>query len=332
MNYRELTTNDFEILPKGDIINARQLLLSCKTETRIYIFRNTSGSHSCLLQAIPSSKMLPEIRGIKITFETFGKPDEMKIPFIHLECKLPAYNINFVEIIREILADYDTCSVEMTISVDRVIRKWKHFLSDPASELMKEEDIVGLMGELMFLMKIIQSFGGAALKYWTADRGEEDFIFRETIVEVKSTLKERHEHIINGIDQLLLIPERIKYILSFLFVKSLNDDAITLTSLIEKIGGMLAEFPDEEDLFYRKLKSRGYDVRDASGYLKYKYSLFKGGYFRVDESFPKLTTDDLKAPLNPRISKVRYLLDMEGLFNLNFHFTTINEILSYDGL
>jgi hypothetical protein len=331
MHYKELTSNNFAELPKGDRINARQLVPDIRKDTRIYIFRNASGSHSCLLQALKSNRKLPDIRGINIAYETFGKPDEVKIPFIHLECTMPAYNDNFTEIVREILADFDAGKDEMAKSTDKVIRKWKHFLSDPENALMNEDEILGLTGELMFLHKLIDAYGPESIKMWTADRGEEDFIWQDYVVEVKATLKERHEHIINGIDQLLVIAERIKYILSMLFIKSTSENLqTTLPALIDDITAMLTEFPEEEELFYRKLKSRGYDARDAAGYLEYKYSMLKGGYFRVDESFPKLTTDELKAPLSPRISKVRYLADLEGLYNLNFNDTDVKTIINYD--
>lgn len=331
MNYRELTSAEFEALPKGDRINARQLVLDAKSSTRIYIFRNASGSHSCLLQALKSDRKLPDIRGINIAYETFGKPDEEKIPFIHLECTMPAYNDNFTEIVREILADFDSGNDGMAKSVDKVIRKWKHFLSDPENALMKEDEILGLTGELIFLNKLLAAYGHESIKMWTADRGEEDFIWQDYVVEVKATLKERHEHIINGIDQLQVIQGRIKFILSLLFIKSAGENQqTTLPTLIDDITGMLTDFPEEEEMFYRKLKSRGYDARDAAGYLEYKYNLLKGGYFRVDESFPKLTTDELKAPLSPRISKVRYLADLEGLINLNFIDTDVQTIISND--
>ena len=326
MNYKDLKPHDFEVLPVGDTINALQIKLDTRIDTIVYIFRNISENHSCLLQSVPGTGKLPIVRGVNIVHETFGKPDEEKLPFIHLECTLPAYQDNFTVIIREILADFDNSSADMEDSVNKIISKWKHFLSAPPIDLMPEEEILGLLGELMLLERLTRMVGSKAVEIWTADRGEEDFIKDINVVEVKSTLKERHEHIINGIDQLLIVPDRRKYILSLLFTKKEGNDSLSLPKLIKSVSQTLANYPEAYDSFFRKLHHRNYDPRDAEDYQKFQYALIKGGFFKVNEAFPKLTTTELSIPLNPRVSRVRYLLDMEGIENIDFVETDDNSL------
>ena len=327
MNYKELTSLVFESLKGGDSINARQLLLDTRTDTDIYIFRNSTGSHSCLLESSSLNHKLPEIRGINIRYETFGKPDEEKVPFINLECTRSIYNNNFVLIIREILEDYDKGEDDISKSVIRVINKWKHFMAEPENDLMSEEDIIGLTGELLLLLKLAEDGGTDFVRIWTADSGEEDFICADRIVEVKSSLKDNHVHFINGINQLLTPDGIVKYILSVLLKKSHEESTrITIPSLVNKISVLLTESPDDETLFWQKLRKRGYDPRDAEAYDEFGYILYKGCYFEVDDSFPRLTTNELREPLSPRISKIRYQLDLEGLPCLDFRDTHTNTI------
>ena len=144
---------------------------------------------------------------------------------------------------------------------------------------------------------------------------------------MKTTLKEKHEHVINGIDQLLVKRGREKHILSLLVLPSASEHAINLPSIVRECAEMFAEDPEGFELFFKKLKIRGYDARDYLEYLEFSYEYIRGGYFNVDSSFPKLTTDELAEPLNSRISKIRYTLDMEGLPSKDFLLTELHDVI-----
>lgn len=318
MNYKELTTNDLASLPASDIINALRLDLDVRIDTNVYIFRNITGSLSCVMQSVQGTGKLPNISGLNITHETFGVSGERKKPYIHLECTFPAYHNNFSLLIKEILADYDTSTTDMSKSVNKIISKWKHFFSEPTNELLPEDEVIGLLGELILLNRLSQILGSESIDTWTADRGEEDFIRGNNVVEVKSTLKERHEHIINGIDQLLVLPNRRKHILSILLIRSAANDYLTLPKLIRAISDNVQDTPHTYKSFLSKLHNRGYDPRDVNEYEHCKYQVVRGCFFLVNDSFPKLTSDELIMPLSPRISKVRYLVDLEGITSVDF--------------
>jgi hypothetical protein len=92
---------------------------------------------------------------------------------------------------------------------------------------------------------------------------------------------------------------------------------LTLPQLVNDISSVLSIYPNLVYLFYEKLKARKYDIRDSFYYEPYKYFIYRAGLFKVDDSFPKLTSKELSQPLNSRISKLSYLLDMEGLSNID---------------
>ena len=122
-------------------------------------------------------------------------------------------------------------------------------------------------------------------------------------------------------------PSRVKHILSLLISPSASEHSVSLPLKVKECADMFSEDPESYDLFFKKLKIRGYYARVYLQYLEFTYEYISGGYFNVDASFPKLTTDELAAPLNSRISKVRYLLDMEGLPNIDFLLTNLNEVI-----
>ena len=110
-------------------------------------------------------------------------------------------------------------------------------------------------------------------------------------------------------------------------IPSASENAINLPTIVKKCAELFAEDPENYDLFFKKLKIRGYDARDYLQYLEFSYEYIRGGYFKVDSSFPKLTTDELSEPLNSRISKLRYSLDMEGLPSSDFLLTDLIEVI-----
>jgi hypothetical protein len=327
MNYKDLKPTDFELIPKGENITARTLELDIKKDFKIFIFSEKTSVFSCLLPVSSTLPKLPEINGLIIQYQLFGEAGSEKNNYILLECRTKAYLTNYTEILKEIISEYDKGNSELLKVINKIISKWRHFLAQPASLIMKEDEIVGLLGELIFLSKLIQIHNTDALSIWTAERGEEDFISSGKVIEVKTTLKEKHEHIINGIDQLLIRSGRVKHILSLLLLSSASEHAINLPAIVKECAEMFADDPKSYDLFFKKLKIRGYDARDYLQYLEFSYVYNRGAYFNVDSSFPKLTKDELAEPLNSRISKLRYSIDMEGLPSSDFLLTDLKEVI-----
>lgn len=327
MNYKDLKPTDFELIPRGEKITARVIDLDVKKETNIYIFSEKINVFSCLISVDTILPKLPEINGLKIEYQVFGETGLEEKNYILLECHSKSYLSNFTEIIKEILSEYDNQDFELIKVINRVIAKWRYFLAKPSNQILSEDKIIGLIGELMFLSKLILFYYEDSLNIWTANSGEEDFINHGKIIEVKTTLNEKHEHIINGIDQLLIKDGCEKQILSLLLTKSSNLNSISLPIIIDECAGNFVEDPENYDLFYKKLSYRGYDVRDNSEYLEYSYILNRGGYFNVDSSFPKLTKAELASQLNSRISKIRYTVDMEGLPCKDFRTTDLKVII-----
>jgi hypothetical protein len=328
MDYRELKPEVFRGIPSIGGISARVLEYVNRTDLKAYVFSDRPGTYTCLLPVEDTLQELPAITGLDIRYAQFRMDGREMEWHVQVECRTEAYLANFTEIIREIMSEMDRDrEVSVVPCVCLVIAKWRHFLSEPAIGIMSEEETVGLLAELMLLKRLIVGYGSSAEGFWIANRGEEDFVREDVAIEVKGSLKEKHEHVINGIDQLNVPNGSTRYVLSLLLVRSGDLAALNLPSLVEECKDGLSDSPAAVDSLFRKLRARGYDPRDSEGYLVYGYSFVKGGYFKVDDSFPKLTTRDLRNPLNSRISKVSYRVDMEGLPSMDFESTEPVKIL-----
>lgn len=331
MKYSELEEKDFTLVASDGMIVLTQLELVNKQGAEIAIFCEEDGSYCCLLPASSIELKLPEINGLVLQYQTHrltGKIEDQN--FILLKCKTKGYFLNFIQILKEILNQFDNSDLNLSDCLLIVIAKWRHFLSAPKTNILNEDEIIGLIGELIFLERVLKDVNVVLIENWTADRGEEDFIFKHIIVEVKTTQKEKHSHFINGIDQLLIDSSKKKYILSILLAKIGVGDLYSLPIIISEIDLILKDYPHLLDVFYEKLKARNYDQRDSLYYQDYSYYMNKGGLFEVNDNFPKLTTNELKQPLNSRVSKVSYRVDMEGLPNINLLSMDFKNILNYE--
>ena len=326
MNYKDLKISDFEVISVGEVFVTSKIELDNRNDIEIFVSKDNE-TYSCLLATNNASEKLPEINGLKISYQQFKKNGTDFSSFIVIECENEGYLNNFILILKEIIETYDNSNFDIDKSVNIVISKWRHFLAAPKSNILKEDEIVGLIGELLLLNKLIDAANVDAIDYWVANNGEEDFIFNAAIIEVKSTQKDKHEHIINGIDQLAFNPLKRKFILSIIFNKSTSINSISLPKIINECSNKISSFPDIKGAFYSILNNRGYDIRDEDLYFEFTYQLIRAGFFEVNESFPKLTQNELKSSLNSRVSKIRYTIDMEGLHSEDFNTTNLDSFL-----
>ena len=57
--------------------------------------------------------------------------------------------------LKEILSEYDNSNNSLEKSLNKVISRWRHFLSLPKLNILPEDEIIGLIGELLLLEKFL---------------------------------------------------------------------------------------------------------------------------------------------------------------------------------
>jgi hypothetical protein len=188
--------------------------------------------------------------------------------------------------------------------------RWKRMFITK-SDILSEEQIMGLIGELYFLLAFMIPHYGQhkAIEAWSApDPTVKDFSIDNTWYEIKAIGSRSPTVKINSLQQLdfsepgnLVVLRLEKMSASFL--------GNNLNQLTLKISQML-ESPDDVDVFQTKLNLAGYGYNDK--YNDYVYDIKDMTLYQVDNSFPALRAHDME----PAVQNVQYdlLLDQISPF------------------
>lgn len=188
--------------------------------------------------------------------------------------------------------------------------------------VLSQEKQIGLLGELAFL-KILASIGelgwAHALDSWhQTAQSEHDFSLRKTDFEVKTTTKEKREHIIGSLDQLKENPGRSLSLVSFHLTHAPQNIAnyLCLTELITQIAEELTSQPSLRDQFVSRLHATGWREAHSHFYLTRYVPRNIPTIIPVDERFPRLTRaalTHLPDEARLRITSVVYGVDVIDL-------------------
>jgi hypothetical protein len=179
-----------------------------------------------------------------------------------------------------------------------------------------EEKIVGLWGELWLLQQIFQMHGLVAIDMWTGPKGEaHDFRYGKLEIEVKTTRGSTRSHIINSLTQLDPSINCVLYLASIQTKIAGPNDGFSVSSFTKEFLDLIPN-PYRES-FLSSLDAVGYNDMNPTS-LATRYELrSQPAVTEVDSTFPRLTHNlfniILPAQVLPRLSEVRYRIDVTGL-------------------
>ncbi len=325
MDYRKLSTLTWNELDTfGNIVSGytgRWLSSNDNLASPIHIFKDETKRYHLTIEI--NGTQLPvqnvQVNGLSIGPAQYRISGDQPKHVIDLCCNSSGYLEEFTEIAKEISRNILDNHEKPIDAVNRVVRNWISFWSIPNKNILSDNEIIGLICELDILTTLLQINAPLALISWTGPNGSRhDFTFTDWTMEVKGTKNGKHAHIINGIDQLKPVTDKSLAILSCVLIESDLGDAISLQSLIDTITEIHLQLrPDLTVRFNELLASVGYSPLYASEYKKRKFKMVESTLFELDDSFPKLTSDDLINPLNSRISSVKYTVTLEGFAGAN---------------
>lgn len=196
----------------------------------------------------------------------------------------------------------------MTIILQRIVR-WQELLTARRSNLLSPSQIIGLLGELLFLQDIIIPRLGQsvnAIACWRGSFGDEqDFLFNDVIFEIKTQLSTSDRYIyISSEDQLDTVSGTIVLCHQSLSKTVENTDgAVSLASLAEAIlSNLRSADVAAADLFMLGLIEAGYTTRPE--YSKDIYKIQARNFYSVVESFPRIVRGDLRAGVDKVIYRI----------------------------
>jgi hypothetical protein len=253
----------------------------------------------------------------------FGAPEELTLrnldtlpPQLEIgvsDVELAPYFLGFVETVADAI---QLQGAEAVAAVQTSMRLFRRLLRDV--QLVSRERVLGLLGELWVLDRLIDTDGAAALDSWTGPRGEaHDFRSGAVELEVKTTTKQRRVHLIHGLDQLEPSPGADLYLVSVqLAAAGAASDSFSLAERLGATRQRLAALGRSEEFGQLVVDRYRLAPEDEHRYQERFRLRSRPMLIRVDDSFPRLTRGDIDAAARSemhRILEVGYELDVDGL-------------------
>lgn len=186
-----------------------------------------------------------------------------------------------------------------------------------ASATLSLERQVGLLGELIFLERLLMSEGPEALDAWIGPSGEpHDFRIQNREFEIKTTTTAHRIHTINGSEQLVPSKGCALFLISVVLGPAGAGAGFTLPDKVRALEGRLKATSSRLRQFTSTVESCGVRPADYAQYCR-RFALRRPlALVTVDEKFPALTRPAIQAavgPLAERIESLEYSLNVEGL-------------------
>lgn len=193
---------------------------------------------------------------------------------------------------------------------------WEALLRIPSS--MDRNQVIGLLGELWVLWRIMQNLGTGAVDCWTGPASEQhDFRLAVDDLEIKTTLSHLRDHAISGLDQLVTTAQRSLSVVSIQLKPAGGGPGISLRDAISRISEHLSVNPVSLKKFNARLAVVGYRHDDDSHYSDRYCLRSHPTLVTVNSEFPRITTESLSAALTSsslrRIRKVIYTANLDGM-------------------
>lgn len=200
-----------------------------------------------------------------------------------------------------------TKNVEPSDGFKEIINRfnsWKRFFLYGSKSLLIESQIMGLIGEILFLKDTLSHKIGyeKALDSWSGqDLTHKDFSYGEYWYEIKTKKISKNDIQITSLEQ--LDSDKLGFLITYSFEKMSDTyNGISLNKLFE---ATMKDIDNEIlcDKFLNIVSRQGY--LPNSEYDKYVFSVNRTTIYKVDSNFPKLTKDNVQRS----IVKASYSLD-----------------------
>ncbi|MEM0134537.1 MAG: PD-(D/E)XK motif protein [Thermoplasmatales archaeon] len=320
-------------IPSGSALTARIAFPDVSSEILAAI--DSSCNRHFLIPIIDTDEEIidNDSRGLRVNsnfLKTKGEGENAStLKYIDVKCMDRAGFDGFNLIGRQITEAVINGNASRAESVRRVLARWRYFWGNVPRNILSNEQIIGLFGELWFLRYwLLPRFEHKnVLESWTGPKGgRHDFEFRGLSIEVKGTaLVEGRKHWIHGIDQLIPPDNGILLFYSIKLREEANASR-NLPDLVRSCREIINANTDALDLFENALALIGYSPVHEIEYDKIKFRVIDEALFRVNDSFPKLTSDMLINGSPFGVDRVEYQINLDGFENCiiaknpeNFH-------------
>jgi hypothetical protein len=267
-----------------------------------------------LLVRVPDGVVVevPQTHGLSVTVGRHRIADaHSDATFIDLACLDQAVAPTFAAVAADITEE--TVGADPDDRRSRVVSalsEWRWFWAVDSTR-MSSSDVIGLFGELWFLLRWA-GVSAESINAWDASDGaRHDFQWPERSVEVKVT--SQSGAVVHTVQHLEQLADAESGDL-FLYSLRIGRDTLaanSLNGLVDAIVNALSTDPVTRSALLSKLARRGYTPAVRDPYAVH-YRVIEESLYRVTSGFPRLTNASFLGGLPTGITNVSYQLDMNA--------------------
>lgn len=173
------------------------------------------------------------------------------------------------------------------------------------------KELKGLVGEILFARYLIENQKYSkddVMEAWRGpDYGDRDYIFQDVWYEVKGISTGKDYVTISSLNQLETEKGGYLVVIRVDETSATDGESFSFRAYIEAFRELLQDAPKAADMFEKKLLSAKY--MDKKQYEEIYFRINGKEYFRVDETFPRLVTENVSS----EILRVQYDLSIAGI-------------------
>ena len=229
--------------------------------------------------------------------------------YIKVTCLEESLNYAFSILVSRIIQLLIDGSSPSSATIDSV-NELRKLLSRSRGPLPKEEEIIGLTGELIFIFSLVEKKQNL-WKGWNGPfKASKDYTINNIDVELKASLQSGEPSItVNNLNQLETVKGRSMFLCHSTLVKNPNGD-ISVPKLIKKI----TEKIEDQDDFINTLFAAGYSVEHEDMWDSFRFSLIEKSSYKVTSDFPRINQNSfINSSIPDSISKIRYDIELNRL-------------------
>jgi len=189
--------------------------------------------------------------------------------------------------------------------------QWLKLMESANRDRLSESEVKGLIGELIVLKKLLKSSSDyvVILNNWMGPEGsDQDFIFENYWIEVKSIGRATNEIKISSLEQLRDDLDGILTIVNIDKSSPENSESITLASVFENVKQTIHSDEDALDIFLSKLKFNGFSKLET--YSEEHYEIGEISSYQVNQRFPKISRNLVTA----HVINANYIISRNSIF------------------
>lgn len=257
------------------------------------------GSRRLLLVTIPRSALahgkLAEIRtaGIEVRLYALNPRDRKRVE-IGVRLLDLRYADLFSILVTDLTAEVERCEnqAEATGQLLGRLARWQSFLRRSGPDGLDQAAQRGLYGELYCLLfELLPAWGHSrVIEAWTGpDRANQDFRWRRTAVEVKTTAGPAPQRLVIASER-QLDDAGLDHL--FLYHMSLDPRPgaeETLPALVLAVRDAFTSSPEHQRILESRLLAAGYLDLHTGLYEQIGYPLLTSTFYRLGEGFPRMT-------------------------------------------